>query len=81
MDDQTVWHARADPGSGAERYTDSLENLAASEFNRPTYVVFEIDPYIYSGAEAPGAEPELNRHAFEMGIEVAENGSRRPWTH
>lgn len=68
-----VWHARADPAwREAERYTDSLEHLEASELNRPTYVVFDIDPYIYSGAEAPGAEPELNRRAFEKGIEVAE---------
>jgi bifunctional non-homologous end joining protein LigD len=37
----------------------------------PDYVVFDIDPYIYSGKEAPGAEPELNTVAFEKGKEVA----------
>jgi bifunctional non-homologous end joining protein LigD len=39
--------------------------------NFPDYVVFDIDPYIYSGKEAPGAEPELNTVAFEKGKEVA----------
>ena len=33
--------------------------------------MFDIDPYIYSGKEAPGAEPELNTKAFEKGKEVA----------
>ncbi|HEX6832605.1 MAG TPA: ATP-dependent DNA ligase, partial [Rudaea sp.] len=37
----------------------------------PDYVVFDIDPYIYSGKEAKGAEPELNTIAFEKGKEVA----------
>ncbi len=39
--------------------------------NYPDYVVFDIDPYIYSGKEAQGAEPELNTVAFEKGKEVA----------
>jgi len=33
--------------------------------------VFDIDPYIYSGSEAQGEEPELNTVAFEKGKEVA----------
>ena len=39
--------------------------------NYPDYVLFDIDPYIYSGKEAKGAEPELNTVAFEKGKEVA----------
>jgi bifunctional non-homologous end joining protein LigD len=39
--------------------------------NYPDYVVFDIDPYIYSGKEKPGDEPELNTVAFEKGKEVA----------
>jgi bifunctional non-homologous end joining protein LigD len=34
-------------------------------------VLFDLDPYIYSGQEAKGAEPELNTVAFEKGKEVA----------
>ncbi len=39
--------------------------------NFPDYVLFDLDPYIYSGQEAKGAEPELNTVAFEKGKEVA----------
>jgi bifunctional non-homologous end joining protein LigD len=70
-----VWHSRAKPGSDAATpgtdYASSLEALEESILNYPDYVLFDIDPYIYSGSEAPGAEPELNTVAFEKGKEVA----------
>ena len=70
-----VWHSRAKPGPDARSkdtdYSTSLESLEASVLNYPDYVAFDIDPYIYSGKEAPGAEPELNTVAFEKGKEVA----------
>ncbi|MBI4205558.1 MAG: DNA ligase D [Betaproteobacteria bacterium] len=70
-----VWHSRAKPGpDAAGKSTDCAASLAALEssvLNYPDYVVFDIDPYIYSGSEAPGAEPELNTVAFEKGKQVA----------
>lgn len=70
-----VWHSRAKPGPDAKSkstdYSSSLEALEASVLNYPDYVVFDIDPYIYSGKEAKGAEPELNTLAFEKGKEIA----------
>jgi bifunctional non-homologous end joining protein LigD len=70
-----VWHSRARPGPDAASqgtdYASSLDSLEASVLNYPDYVVFDIDPYIYSGKEAPGEEPELNTAAFEKGKEVA----------
>ena len=70
-----VWHSRARPApdcvSEGTDYSSSLEALESSVLNYPDYVVFDIDPYIYSGEEAPGAEPELNTVAFEKGKEVA----------
>jgi bifunctional non-homologous end joining protein LigD len=70
-----VWHSRAkldaDAASKETDYASSLETLEASVLNYPDYVVFDIDPYIYSGKEAPGDEPELNTAAFEKGKEVA----------
>ena len=70
-----VWHSRAKPGrdavSNGTDYASSLEALEASVLNYPDYVVFDIDPYIYSGKEKPGDEPELNNVAFEKGKEVA----------
>jgi len=70
-----VWHSRAKPGPDATSkstdYASSAAALEGSVLNYPDYVVFDIDPYIYSGKEAPGAEPELNTVAFEKGKEVA----------
>ena len=70
-----VWHSRARPAPDAASkstdYASSLEALEGSVLNYPDYVVFDIDPYIYSGKEAPGDEPELNNVAFAKGKEVA----------
>ena len=70
-----VWHSRAKPGpDAATKSTDfasSPESLETSVLNFPDYVVFDIDPYIYSGKEKPGDEPELNTTAFEKGKEIA----------
>jgi len=70
-----VWHSRArvadDAASREIDYASSLESLERSVLNYPDWVVFDIDPYIYSGKEAPGDEPELNTVAFEKGKEVA----------
>jgi bifunctional non-homologous end joining protein LigD len=70
-----VWHSRARPGSDAKvKSTDFASSEAAmdaSVLNFPDYVVFDIDPYIYSGKEKAGDEPELNTVAFEKGKEVA----------
>jgi bifunctional non-homologous end joining protein LigD len=70
-----VTHARASlapdhPDAGTD-YASSLASLKRSILNRPDYVVFDIDPYIYSGKEAQGAEPELNVRAFKKAKEVA----------
>jgi bifunctional non-homologous end joining protein LigD len=70
-----VWHSRAQPlpeAAGAKTdYASSLAALESSILNYPDYLVFDIDPYIYSGKEPKGAEPELNKHGFAMGKRVA----------
>src|SRR5271165_785048 len=66
-----VWHSSLDESGGRGAYTGSLANLEASALNHPDYVVFDIDPYIYSGKEAAGAEPEFNKKAFVAGKAVA----------
>ncbi len=70
-----VWHSRAKPGPDASSkstdYASSLEAMEASVLNFPDYVVFDLDPYIYSGNEKKGDEPELNTTAFRKGKEVA----------
>lgn len=70
-----VWHSRAkaasDCVSNSTDYASSLEAMEQSVLNYPDYLVFDIDPYIYSGKEAPGAEPELNTKGFAVGKRVA----------
>ena len=70
-----IWHSRASTWPEAAGtptdFASSLEALESSILNRPDWVVFDIDPYIYSGKEAKGAEPEYNARAFDQGKEVA----------
>jgi bifunctional non-homologous end joining protein LigD len=69
------WHSRAaggaDAGDAGTDYASSLASLEASALNRPDYIVLDIDPYIYSGTEPAGGQPEFNIAAFEKGREVA----------
>lgn len=37
----------------------------------PDFVVFDLDPYIYSGNEKKGQEPEYNVKGFKAAVEVA----------
>jgi len=70
-----VWHSRVTAGPDAMTQSvdtdSSLEALEASVANYPDYLVFDIDPYIYSGKEPKGAEPEYNKKAFAVGKKVA----------
>ena len=70
-----VWHSRAqlepDAPDANTDYSSSLAALESSILNYPDYLVFDIDPYIYSGKEAEGAEPELNKRGFAVGKRVA----------
>lgn len=67
-----VWHSSvAESAGGQAAYSGSLANLEASALNHPDYIAFDIDPYIYSGKEAAGAEPEFNTKAFAAGKRVA----------
>ncbi len=49
----------------------SREILESSVLNYPDFIVFDLDPYIYSGQEKAGDEPELNRAAFARTRNVA----------
>jgi bifunctional non-homologous end joining protein LigD len=37
----------------------------------PDFIIFDLDPYIYSGKEKSGAEPEYNTKGFDAAVEVA----------
>lgn len=70
-----TWYSRVSPepdARGLPLYTDGGEEaFDASLLNYPDYIVFDLDPYIYSGEEKKGAEPELNRKAFLRTCDVA----------
>lgn len=58
-------------GEHSLNFVDSEENARGSVLNYPDFVRFDLDPYIYSGQEKAGDEPELNREAFEKCKTVA----------
>jgi len=73
-----VWHSRANTESEATDgptlggdFAGSREALEHSALNYPDFLVFDIDPYIYSGREKAGEEPELNEKGFATGKKVA----------
>jgi bifunctional non-homologous end joining protein LigD len=39
--------------------------------NFPDFIIFDLDPYIYSGNEAKDQEPEYNHKGFRAAVEVA----------
>jgi bifunctional non-homologous end joining protein LigD len=39
--------------------------------NYPDFIVFDLDPYIYSGQEDKGQEPEYNINSFKVAVQVA----------
>ena len=66
---RTVPHL--DATSLSTEFSGSREAIDASVLNYPDFIVFDLDPYIYSGQEKTGDEPELNKRAFAKGVEVA----------
>jgi bifunctional non-homologous end joining protein LigD len=61
-----TWFSRisAAPDMPADEDMDHL-------LDYPDFIIFDLDPYIYSGKEKAGDEPELNRKAFARVCEVA----------
>src|SRR5207244_2141040 len=70
-----TWYSRISPEPDAHHlpttFAGSAKNIDASLLNYPDFIVFDLDPYIYSGKEKKGAEPELNRRAFLKTCDVA----------
>lgn len=52
-------------------FVGSEEAVESSVLNYPDHIVFDLDPYLYSGKEKSGAEPELNLKAFRKTVEIA----------
>jgi len=54
----------------AEAGPDSLDEERCG-LATPDYIVFDLDPYIYSGKEKQGQEPEYNKRGFAAAVDVA----------
>ena len=70
-----TWYSRVDPAGDAEglptTFAGSVETMQRSVLNYPDFVVFDLDPYLYSGREARGEEPELHPEGFAATCQVA----------
>lgn len=70
-----VWFSSTVAGSDARslgvRYAASEASLERSRLNYPDFMVFDLDPYVYSGKEGKGEEPELFRPAFKRAKRLA----------
>jgi len=69
------WFSRIDPVPDARgrsrKFSGSEANLEKSVLNYPDFIVFDLDPYLYSGREGKGEEPELHQKAFKRTRELA----------
>ena len=65
-----TWFSRVKSG---EDFKAQAKNSTGADYyaDYPDFLIFDIDPYIYSGKEAAGEEPELNKAAFNKTCEVA----------
>lgn len=70
-----TWYSRIDPTGDAvgrtTTFTGSREAMEQSVLNYPDFVVFDLDPYVYSGNEGRGEEPELHPAGFQATCETA----------
>jgi bifunctional non-homologous end joining protein LigD len=68
-------HTRINPEPDAadlpRKTTGSIKALEQSLMNYPDFLVLDLDPYLYSGKEEKGEEPELHRQGFKKCCDVA----------
>jgi bifunctional non-homologous end joining protein LigD len=69
------WYSRVVGGVDTvdlpETFSGSVERLEASVLNYPDFMVFDLDPYLYSGSEEQGSEPLLHEAGFVRTCETA----------
>ena len=70
-----TWYSRVTPGGDGvdlpTTFAGSIENIEQSALGHPDFIVFDLDPYLYSGQEERGAEPELHPEGFEATCQMA----------
>jgi bifunctional non-homologous end joining protein LigD len=70
-----TWYSRTDNEPDAlglpHTFGGSVEAFERSVLNYPDFMVFDLDPYVYSGDEPPGGQPQLHTEGFQRTCEVA----------
>jgi bifunctional non-homologous end joining protein LigD len=64
------WYSRIKDFETCQNRDDILYEEKCG-LNFPDFIVFDLDPYIYSGQERKGQEPEYNTKGFRAAVEVA----------
>jgi len=69
------WYSRVHNYSACAKLATGKSEPALDEakcgLERPDFIIFDIDPYIYSGKEQKGQEPEYNVKGFKAAVDVA----------
>jgi bifunctional non-homologous end joining protein LigD len=63
------WYSRIKDFQGC--HTSTLLHEEKCGLNFPDFIVFDLDPYIYSGKEKKGAEPQYNIAGFKAAVDIA----------
>jgi bifunctional non-homologous end joining protein LigD len=63
------WYSRVIDSESCKNSDELDEDKCGLSF--PDFVIFDLDPYIYSGNENKGEEPEYNIKGFKSAVEVA----------
>ena len=63
------WYSRINDFESCDKSSLLYEEKCGLNF--PDFIVFDLDPYIYSGGEEKGQEPEYNTRGFKAAVEVA----------
>jgi bifunctional non-homologous end joining protein LigD len=66
------WYSRIIDFDACKQKDDILNNEKCG-LNFPDFIIFDLDPYIYSGNEIKDQEPEYNFKAFQATVDVAFN--------
>jgi bifunctional non-homologous end joining protein LigD len=64
------WYSRINDFHSCNEKDDILYEEKCG-LNFPDFIIFDLDPYIYSGVENKGQEPEYNLKAFKATVDVA----------
>src|SRR5688572_16757269 len=69
------WYSRVHDFNACNSIANCSDPIALNEqkcgLDTPDFVVFDLDPYIYSGKEKEGEEPEYNVKGFKATVDVA----------